>query len=73
MDLRELFNIIIDTGYPVSIFSKKIGCDNSTLTRWRKGQQKISNPLQEKIQKAIIELQTVWKDILQENYQERDI
>lgn len=60
MNTKNAFLKIQELGYPVSLVAKKIGCDPSTLTKWLKGTNNISNELEEKVKKELISLKEQW-------------
>lgn len=63
MDLREECQKAIDAGISIRFLARKIDYDNSTLSKWLRGEKNISNRIQDKLILALQELKEQWEDI----------
>lgn len=63
MDLREECQKAIDAGIPIRFLARKIDYDNSTLSKWLRGEKNISNRIQDKLILALQDLKEQWNNI----------
>ncbi len=63
MDLREECQKVIDAGIPIRFLARKIDYDNSTLSKWLRGERNISDKVQNKLILALQDLKKQWDDI----------
>lgn len=63
MDLREKCQRAIDTGISIRSLARKIDYDNSTLSKWLRGNRNISEEIQNKLILALQDLKKQWEDI----------
>ena len=63
MDLREECQKAIDAGIPIRFLARKIDYDNSTLSKWLRGERNISNRIQDKLIFALQDLKNQWNNI----------
>ena len=65
-DISEINqNKIIDNGYPIAVLAKNIGCDSTTIGKWRIGKRKLSDKLLDRIYNTVIDLQQFWIKIME--------
>jgi len=63
MDLREECQKAINAGIPIRYLARKIEYDNSTLSKWLRGERNISEKIQNKLVLTLQELKEQWEDI----------
>lgn len=63
MDLREECQKAIDAGIPIRFLARKIDYDNSTLSKWLRGEKNISDRIQNKLTLALQDLKNQWNNI----------
>ena len=63
MNLREECQKAINTGIPIRFLARKINYDNSTLSKWLRGEKNISDGIQNKLILALQDLKRQWNDI----------
>ena len=63
MDLREECQKAIDTGISIRFLARKIDYDNSTLSKWLRGEKNISNEVKDKLILVLQDLKEQWNHI----------
>ena len=63
MNLKEECQKAINAGIPIRFLARKIEYDNSTLSKWLRGEKNISENIQEKLTIALRELKEQWNNI----------
>lgn len=63
MDLREECQKAVDAGIPIRFLARKIDYDNSTLSKWLRGERNISDRIQDKLILVLQDLKEQWEDI----------
>ena len=63
MDLKEECQKAVNAGVPIRFLARKIEYDNSTLSKWLRGQRNISDSVQNKLILVLQELKEQWEDI----------
>ena len=63
MDLREECQKAINTGISIRYLARKIEYDNSTLSKWLRGERNISEKIQNKLTLVLQELKEQWNNI----------
>lgn len=63
MDLREKCQRAIDTGISIRSLARKINYDNSTLSKWLRGEKNISDEVKNKLILALQDLKEQWNHI----------
>lgn len=63
MDLREECQKAINAGIPIRYLARKIEYDNSTLSKWLRGERNISEKIQNKLTLILQELKEQWENI----------
>lgn len=63
MDLREECQKAIDAGISIRFLARKIDYDNSTLSKWLRGEKNISDRIQDKLVLALQDLKKQWNNI----------
>ena len=63
MDLREECQKAIDAGISIRFLARKIDYDNSTLSKWLRGEKNISDRIQNKLILALQDLKEQWNNI----------
>lgn len=63
MDLKEECQKAVNTGIPIRFLARKIEYDNSTLSKWLRGQRNISDEVQNKLILVLQELKEQWENI----------
>lgn len=63
MDLREKCQKAIDTGISIRSLARKIDYDNSTLSKWLRGERNISDEVKDKLTLVLQDLKEQWNHI----------
>ena len=63
MDLREECQKAINAGISIRYLARKIEYDNSTLSKWLRGEKNISEKIQNKLILTLQELKEQWEKI----------
>lgn len=63
MDLKEECQKAIDAGISIRFLARKIDYDNSTLSKWLRGEKNISDRVQDRLILTLQDLKNQWKNI----------
>jgi transcriptional regulator with XRE-family HTH domain len=68
MTTKERLSFLINQGFTIASFARRVECDKTTLGRWLRGETNLSARLERDVKKEINQLLQELDSIKEENY-----